>query len=95
MTNGYQESAHILRKLDLFPILSDRYDTKRKSNLKCPMKKDEEKGGFLVEVGQKKKARRIRLFSGVVRRRPPRFIAILYHTEPKYARASGIAQKIL
>ena len=45
--------------------------------------------------GQKKRARRIRLFSGVVRRRPPQFIAILYRTEPKYARASGIAQKML
>ena len=45
--------------------------------------------------GQKKRARRIRLFSGVVRRRPPQFITILYHTEPKYARVSGIAQKIL
>ena len=45
--------------------------------------------------GQKKRARRIRLFSGVVRRRPPQFIAILYHTEPKYTRDLGIAQKIL
>ena len=53
--NGISEKQffywqRILRKLDLFPILSDRYDTKRKSNLKCPMKKDEEKGGFLVEA---------------------------------------------
>ena len=44
--------------------------------------------------GQKKRTRRIRLFSGVVRRRPPQFIAILYHTEPKYTRDLGIAQKI-
>ena len=44
---------------------------------------------------QKKKARRIRLFSGVVRRRPPQFMSILYHVKLKYARVSRITQKIL
>nr|DAP63621.1 MAG TPA: hypothetical protein [Caudoviricetes sp.] len=35
---------------------------------------------------KEKRARRIRLFQGVVRRRPPQFIAIIYHTGRNYAR---------
>ena len=34
---------------------------------------------------KRKRARRIRLFQGVVRRRPPLFIAIIYHTGRNYA----------
>ena len=34
----------------------------------------------------KKRARRIRLFQGVVRRRPPQFVSIIYHTGRNYAR---------
>lgn len=34
---------------------------------------------------KEKETRRIRLFQGVVRRRPPQFIAILYHKKRNYA----------
>ena len=42
--------------------------------------------GETVKKTKEKRARRIRLFQGVVRRRPPQFIAIIYHMGRNYAR---------
>ncbi len=40
----------------------------------------------IMNTYKEKRARRIRLFQGVVRRRPPQFIAIIYHMGGNYAR---------
>ena len=40
----------------------------------------------IIKKTKEKRARRIRLFQGVVRRRPPQFIIIIYHTRRNYAR---------
>ena len=41
--------------------------------------------GKTVKKAKEKRARRIRLFQGVVRRRPPQFMFILYHMQGEYA----------
>ena len=56
---------------------------------------DNVKDSFRKELGvekskmsqYEKRARRIRLFQGVVRRRPPQFIVIIYYTGQNYARS--------